>query len=87
MKEYKSTSTTDKELKQELLTLSLKAPQHYFVFWAIFGKVMIQEHDKQLGNNYGEDCYRTFGGFFKAGKVVKPSASWIRQFNYIPVRD
>lgn len=87
MREHECSASNEADLKRELISLSLKAPNHYFAFRASFGHVVIQEHAKQPGNNYGEDCYRTFGGFFKAGKVVRPSSSWIRQFNHVPVRD
>lgn len=87
MKQIKSNSTNETELKEEMLTLSKQNPESWYTFSAIFGSVTITQHDKTPGSNYGEDCYRSFGGFFKDGKIVKPSARWMKQYNYIPCRD
>ena len=87
MKTIKSKSKNQDELKAELETLSLNNPDKYYTFSAIFGSVKITEHDRKPSTAYGTSCYETFGGFFRAGKIVSPGSSWMKQYNYIPVQD
>jgi hypothetical protein len=78
----------EQALSQELIAISKANPDKYITYWATFGKVRIAIHDRkpQSTNAPGaEFCYREEGGFFKNGQIVKPSATFIKQFNFTPV--
>jgi hypothetical protein len=85
---FTSTAINTPDLLVEIVALSMRHPESFFTCNVVFGKASITEHtSKRVPNNYGEQCFEMFGGFFKNGKVVKPDSTWRRQYNYIPCGD
>jgi len=80
--------TDEETLSKELVAFSKANSDKYLTYYVIFGKVRFFLHDRKpssLNAAGAEDCYRNRGGFFKDGKIVKPSASFIKKFNFCPV--
>lgn len=79
--------TTKDELENLLINTSKDSPCLFFCAAVGFTKIWITGHNRRVSNNYGEDSYRIFGGFHRAGKIAKPDSAWMRQYNHIPVSD
>lgn len=49
-------------------------------------EIYIHDRKPQSTNTHGaEECYRHYGGFFKNGKVIKPSPSFMKRFHFCPM--
>jgi len=80
--------TDEVTLSQELVAFSKAHPEKWLTYWVTFGKVRFVLHDRKpsnLNTPGAEFCFREFGGFFKNGKIIEPSKSFITQFNFTPV--
>jgi hypothetical protein len=80
--------TNDTQLERELIKVSKDNPKKYITFFVTFGKTRIFIHDRkpQSPNTGGSDeTFRTFGGFFRNGEIVKPSETFIKKFSFCPV--
>lgn len=86
MKTITSKATNLNELKAEIVKISKANPTKWYTFSAVFGSVRIHESDKKpVYNGAGTDqTYHDFGGFFQNGQVVKPSKTFIHQYEFIP---
>ena len=77
----------EEQLKAELIKTSKANPRKYVTFHASLGNTRFYLLDRkpQSTNVHGaEESYRLWGGFLKNGKVVKPSPSWIKRFEFVP---
>ena len=83
----KSEFKNDKDIRGKVIQLSLLEPKKYVTKHSAPYDMIFYYHDRKPGANDGgaEETYRQDGGFWKAGKRVKPSATFIKRFNYCPV--
>jgi len=80
--------TSQEELDRETMKISKQNPTKYITYHAGFSRVWIYIHDRKpqsLNSGGAEDMYRYHGGFLKDGEIIKPSASFIKKFNFCPV--
>lgn len=82
----KNNFQSDKELTKEIIKISKKNPDSYIVFGMSLRSVYItiSKRKPSSANAQTEHTYRYYGGFFKNGKIVKPSNSFVKKYNFIP---
>jgi len=90
----KTDIASEEELGKVIVKVSKNNPKKYITYFVTFGenwgefKTWIFVHDRkpQSVNSHGaENTYRHHGGFFRNGKIVKPSNTFVKQFNRCPV--
>lgn len=90
----KTNITSEKQLDKVIVKASKDNPQKYITYLVTFGqnygefKTWIFIHDRKpqsLNVAGAEETYRNHGGFFKDGKIIKPSDSFVKKYNFCPV--
>ena len=85
---------TEKQLNKEIIKISKANPTKHATYYVTFGKafgqfkvqIFIHNRKPQSGTTGGaEETYQEHGGFFKNGEIVKPSATFIKRFEFCPV--
>lgn len=79
--EFKS----DDDIRFKAVKLSILEPKKYLTVHVGPKKVIFYYHNRKPGYNDGEETYRYYGGFFKDGRIVKPSTTFMKKYNYCPV--
>ena len=84
---YRDTLTCETELDKYIRELCANYPQCYVTYGVIFGHFWfhIYQRKPQSLTPDTEDTYRHHGGWFRDGEIVKPSKSWVKRFNFVPV--
>lgn len=80
--------TCEEDIKDKTLELSLAHPDKWVTVSAFFTKIAFYIHDRKpqsINAPGAENTYRYDGGFWKNGVVIKPSATFIKRFNFCPV--
>jgi hypothetical protein len=78
---------SEEQIDKDIIAISKKNPSKIVYAYARLGKVTVTISDTQPKT----DCpatvqtYKVSGGFFKNGKIVKPTKSWMNRNNHIPV--
>ena len=79
--------TTEEDADIAIRKASRDNPNKIVYAYGRFGIVDIYLNDRQPTT----DCpatiqtYERYGGFFKNGKIVKPTKTWMARYNYMPV--
>ncbi len=83
----KSELGSDEGIDKKILQLSLLKPGKYVTARAGIRNVAFCYHDRKPTWNspYAEQTYRHYGGFWKNGKIIKPSNTFMKKFNFCPV--
>lgn len=80
--------TCEQDIDDKTLELSKANPSKYVIVSSFFTKIEFHIHDRKpqsLNSPGAEITYRYDGGFWKNGKIIKPSPSFIKKFNRCPV--
>ncbi len=84
----------EKDLGKMIAKISEYNPNKWITYHVGMGEgkgnficeIYIHNRKPQSTNTAGaENCYRRHGGFFKDGKVIKPSPSFVKRFRFCPV--
>ena len=91
-KQVKTTKpiTNDRELVKFMIEVSKVNPTKIYTYSVVFGKATVYEHNSQprsCSHGGAEQTYRSQGGFYKDGKIIKPTKGFVKDFNHIPLRD
>ncbi len=86
--------TTEEQLDREIVKTSKANPTKYLTYfvtpnkhWGTFKTwIFLHSRKPQSGTTGGaENTYRHHKGFFKNGKIIKPSNTFIKRYNFCPV--
>lgn len=78
--------TSKPQLKREMILVSKKNPGRIVVAYGRFGIIDFDILDRQPSTDTAasSQTYKEFGGFFKNGRIIKPSKTWLRKFHSKP---
>ncbi len=83
----RSNIRTEKQIDNEIIKISKKNPTRIITAYARLGKVTFYLYGNQPRIDSADtiQTFKAYGGFYKNGKVIKPTKTWFNRHNFIPV--
>lgn len=74
------------DLHKEVTHISKQNPTKIVTYYVQFCQAVIYLHDHKPRTDTLDSamCYRTHGGFFKNGRIVPPTKTWLKKYNFVP---
>ena len=81
-----ATATTEQELTAEMKKTSLQHPNKIIVAFGRLGivEIIVLSQQPRTDTAAAAQTFRLNGGFFKNGKIVKPTKTFLKKFHSCP---